>query len=201
MRTLLLATVLATGAAAAPADLAAELRARLDAAPLVRGSFVQEKTLVGFAKPLVSRGSFVYARELGVIWATERPFPARLAVTRGRLVARDADGRIALELDLGAQRGGGGFDGLLFALVGGDVAALQASFEVEGELRADGRWSLRMQPRDATLTRALRSIALEGGRFVETVRVAESNGDASIIRFADHAPGPPLSPAERAELE
>jgi hypothetical protein len=61
---------------ATPARLAAITRPAATAlanARVVRGKFVQRRYLSGLAKPLESSGSFLFAREAGIEWHTEKP--------------------------------------------------------------------------------------------------------------------------------
>ena len=70
---LLPAGLAAAGAAAraqtAP-ELLAEVGRRLENPAVLRGEFEQTKTIKGFKRPLVSRGSFVMAAGKGVLWVT-----------------------------------------------------------------------------------------------------------------------------------
>lgn len=59
-----------------PAGLAAAPTPQVVAAgQVLRGHFVQDRQLAGFAKPLRSEGSFALVPGRGLIWRGEKPFP------------------------------------------------------------------------------------------------------------------------------
>ncbi len=86
----------AARAQAAP-DLLAEVRPPPGKHPAVlRGEFEQTKTIKGFKRPLVSKGSFVMAAGKGVLWVTAQPFAstgghARAPADAGRKRRQPAD--------------------------------------------------------------------------------------------------------------
>ena len=53
---------------------------------VLRGHFVQERFMQGFAAPLHSEGSFVVAPGRGLIWRAETPFAITTVVTPAGLV-------------------------------------------------------------------------------------------------------------------
>lgn len=181
------------------ADVVADVNARLARADVLRGHFTQEKQIEGFSKPLRSEGDFVVARGGGVLWRTLRPFPSELALTRDAIRATQGEA-VAFRLDADSEPAVRIINGLLFALLEGDVAALQRQFDVDGEATAE-RWSLRLRPRQATLAKLLVSIELRGNRHVDAIVIAEGNGDRTTIRLDDQRSEPPtLSDDERQRL-
>jgi hypothetical protein len=186
--------------AAGPDVLLARVRGRLADAPVLRGQFEQRKTIKGFRNPLLSSGDFVLARTHGVIWHTRKPFESTLVLTRGRLLARQADGSVTNQLDATREPGLRAINEMLLALMAADLAALEQRFRIGGEMRDPG-WQLTLTPRDAALAQWLAGIELEGDRHVNTVRLAEAGGDVSQIRFTRHEPGQALARDEEALLE
>ena len=80
-------------------------------------------------------------------------------------------------------------------LLAGDVKALAERFQAEGALQGAQGWRLALKPRDANLAGFITRIELEGSRHVDSVNLHEASGDASRIRFFNHAASS-LSPAE-----
>lgn len=161
----------------------AEVRSRLAQPAVLRGGFEQRKQLQGFRNPLVSRGNFLLLRDRGVAWDTVEPFASSALLTRERLLTRLPDGSTRVVLDASASPGMAAANSLLMALVAGDVEALGSQFDAEESLAADGRWTLRLQPREAGLKRVFRRITLHGDRHVREVDIEESGGDRTTIRF------------------
>lgn len=163
-------------------DLAAAVRERLQQVPVLRGEFEQLKQVQGFAKPLVSRGSFVVARERGVLWQTRTPFASQLRLTRDEIVATQ-NGAVAFRLDAGKEPAVRVINGLMFALLNGDLSGLAEHFKIEGT--AEGKvWALQLTPRQAALAKLMSRVELGGDQHVRSIRIDEANGDKTVIRFS-----------------
>ncbi len=179
------------------ADLPADVRARLDDAPVLRGDFEQTRTLKGFKNPLVSRGDFLLLRSRGVVWRTRTPFASTLVVTRERLLSRGADGATTAKIDARTEPGLRAVNEVMFALLAGDLATLARHFRIDGELLEGQGWRLVLTPVDAMLAGQFTRLGLEGDRHVRQVQLDERSGDRTVIRFASlHAAQEPTREEE-----
>lgn len=202
LRRLLCAALLlvAVGVQAAD-DLAADVRKRLDASPVLRGDFTQTRTLKGLRNPLVSRGDFLLAREKGIVWQTRQPFASTLVATREKLSSRRADGGVAMQMDARTEPALRAINDVMFALLGGDVSALAKHFRVSGQLQGAAGWQLQLQPTDALLARQFVELQIEGDQFVRRVHIEERSGDVSTIRFENLRASPALAPEDGARFD
>jgi outer membrane lipoprotein-sorting protein len=166
-------------------DLLADISQRLDNPAVLRGDFEQTKTLKGFKRPLVSRGSFVMASGRGVQWVTTQPFASTLVVTRDRLLTL-GEGGVTQQIDTKQEPGLRAVNEMLMALLAGDVKALSARFKAEGALQGEHGWHVVLTPRDAALAGFVAKIELDGDRHVKQVVLREASGDDSLIRFSKH---------------
>lgn len=183
------------GAAAPDApDVAQRVRRRLKQPEWLRGEFVQTKKVPGFAKPLVSRGDFVLARGLGVLWRTTKPFASELRLTREEIRATQG-GQTAMRLDASREPAVRVINTLMFSLLNGDVSRLGELFEVSGDVQ-DDKWQLSLLPKPGPLRQVLQRVVLEGNSFVRRIQLFEANGDESLIQLdnlrPDVAPEPAL---------
>ncbi|GMU44932.1 MAG: outer membrane lipoprotein carrier protein LolA [Xanthomonadales bacterium] len=174
------------------------LSRRLTTTPVLRGEFIQERTLAGFAKPLRSAGRFVAARGRGVLWITREPFPGELAITTEAIRER-VDGTEAVMVDASREPALREVNRILLALLQGEFAALAGQFEVSGNATATP-WTLQLLPR-GPLAQAIAKIELEGGRQVDRVTIHEPGGDVSRIAFSAQTAGARLKPAEAQRFE
>jgi hypothetical protein len=189
-----LAVVGGTARAQAAPELLADISRRLENPAVLRGEFEQTKTIKGFKRPLVSRGTFVLASGKGVLWVTAQPFASTVVVTRERLLTLGESGA-SRQIDTRQEPGLWAVNDMLMALLAGDVKALAERFQAEGTLQGAQGWRLALKPRDAALAGFITRIELEGSRHVDSVNLHEASGDASRIRFFNHAASS-LSPAE-----
>ncbi len=192
---------LPVSAAFAKTDALAGISQRLQPSPVVRGSFEQVKRVAGFRQPLESRGTFVLARERGVVWTTTTPFPSTLAVTANRIVSRDAQGKTQALATTASQPGLPMVSATILAILRGDLSALSDRFATEGTLLSGMRWTMRLQPKDAAMQQMFSRIDLEGDRFVRQVQMTEANGDSVVIRFTRLTGAAQLSPDEERGFE
>jgi len=169
---------------------------RLASAPLLYGHFVQEKAIKGLKKPLISRGDFLVAKDKGVIWRTQKPFVAAVAVTpkgiwsvKGGGTGLDPNEEVPVPKRSPIHQGNlGATMGMIQKVLGGDAMGLGKAFKVlEGG--SDSAWTLRLEPKDAVMARFIQSVTLAGGAHVDSVVYMEANGDATRIAFSGVAKG------------
>ena len=179
-------------------DLAQSVRQQLAQPQVLRGEFEQSKQVQGFARPLVSRGSFVVAKEKGVLWSTAKPFASQLRLTRDEILATQANGAVAFRLDASKEPAVRVINGLMFSLLGGDLGGLAEHFRIDGEAGAKG-WSLVLTPKSSSLAKLMSRIELAGDKYVRSIRIAEANGDQTQIRFSAQTSEPAALSAEEAQ--
>ena len=192
----------AAAAASAPAvDGVGLVRERLKLSPVLKGEFEQVKTLKGFKNALVSRGEFLVARGQGVWWHTRQPFESALVVTKTRLFTRNPDGSTSNVADAQAEPGVRQVNELIFSLLAADLDALADKFTIATQPVGAAGWSLVLTPRDANLAKFLARATLAGEREVQSVRIEEARGDATLIRFSHQVPAATLTTDEAARFQ
>jgi hypothetical protein len=169
-------------------DLAAAT-ATLRNAQTLRGAYRQEKKLHEVPKPLVAEGTFLFAREVGILWRTVKPFVSELAITRDQVVQREADGstfRLAAEQQPGVRT----VAGIFFAVFALDFDALGSQFDLFSR-KARAGWELGLKPRAAG--GPVRGIVVTGRAQVDRVRLDGNDGDVTdiLLRDARASPAPP----------
>ena len=68
-----------------PALAAGPVPQLLKSGEILRGHFVQDRQLAGFAKPLRTEGTFVLVPGRGLIWRALTPFQNNTVITPGRI--------------------------------------------------------------------------------------------------------------------
>lgn len=163
-------------------ELLAQVRQRVQDAPVVRGGFEQLKTVKGFKQPLRSGGDFIVARGKGIVWHVQKPFESTLVVRPDSLQSRGSDGKVTMQMRAQDEPVLRTVNAMLFAVMSANLAELAQHFDVAG--RVDGKgWSLHLVPRDPTLAQWLAAVDLQGNQFVQEVKLQETRGDSSVIRI------------------
>ncbi|MCV2368078.1 outer membrane lipoprotein carrier protein LolA [Roseateles oligotrophus] len=197
---LLLASSLGLMLPAWSGDLASEIRSRLSQPEVLHGDFEQAKTVSGFAKPLQSRGDFLVARGRGVLWRTVEPFASELRLTRDEIKASQG-GSVSFKLDAAKEPTVRVINGLMFALLNGDVARLSELFEFSGAAQGKS-WNLTLTPKQLALARLLKRVELHGDSLVRRIVLDEANGDVTQIRFLNQrGEAAALSSADQARFD
>lgn len=178
-------------------DPVAMVKAQLAQPDVLRGQFQQSKQIQGFSKPLQSSGDFIVAREQGVLWRTLKPFPGVLKLTRDEIVATQGDA-VSFRLSADNEPSVRIINGLMFALLNGDVAALDRQFTIRGEATAGG-WKLALTPKQAAFAKLIRSIELQGNQHVREIAIAEANGDHTRIVFSEQGSEPAALSADEQQ--
>jgi hypothetical protein len=182
----------------ANADAMGDIRARLDAHPVVRAEFVQTRTMADLQRPLVSRGRIVVWGPGGVIWQLEKPVRATYALRDDRTIEIAADGT-RTERSAQDDRGAARIGRVLRAVLKGDARTLGEWFDAEPRIAGE-HWSLALAPRQGPLAFYVKSVQISGGEFVDSVRIVEENGDATQMQFHNQREASEPSEEERRLL-
>ena len=167
-------------------DLLSSINQVIERPEVLRGNFEQTKTLAGFKKPLMSKGTFVIDRTRGVQWITTSPFASTLVVTRERLTTW-GEGGSKQQLDTKREPGLRAVNDLIMGMLSGDLKVLATRFDTKGAIKPSQSWSLSLTPKEAGLAGFIKLIDIDGGRHVDLVRMVEPSGDVSVIRFTNNA--------------
>jgi hypothetical protein len=155
----------------------------------LRGHFVETRTLAGFARPLRSEGSFVLAPGKGLIWRSETPFKNATIISNDGILQL-VDGQEAMRLSSARLPGLSHLYEVLGAAVSGDTKPLEKAFVVKSS--ADGgRWRLALTPLhpDNPAMAQMKSLIVEGRRYVEEIDIDKGNGDTDQLVFSNEIVG------------
>jgi hypothetical protein len=169
----------------------AQPAAALRGAQVMRGQFIYKKYLSEIPQPLVSRGEFVFARELGINWHTREPFDSEFVLTAKGITQRD-DGKTTLQLSASEQPAVKVVARIFLALLSLDMASLQNSFALSGERpgQQQGKpgsetWQVGLRPSVPAIAAVFKEAIVSGGAQVQGLLLRDANGDRTEISFSD----------------
>jgi hypothetical protein len=163
----------------------------------VRAAFTQHRENPALTQPQVSRGQLLFVVGHGMLWQVTEPYRESLALTGERTVRIDEQGQ--LQTVRGGERGVAQVSQMLQSMLSGKPENALRQFAVEAQ-GTPARWSLRFTPRQQRMAGVLRSIELDGDRFLQGIRVEMANGESTDIRFADTRDAGALSALEQHAL-
>lgn len=162
---------------------------------VVHGNFVQEKHLRALPQPLTSKGTFVLARNHGLLWLLKTPLQQDYRITAQGIARRDANGWQMLP----GKSAGAEQNRLFLAVLQGDSSGLQRDFELS--LSGDAQsWKLTLLPRSMLLKQVFNQINIAGGELVHSIELLETQGDSTLLRMQDSTSAQPLSDAEQHDF-
>ena len=172
-----------------------QLSEQLAKPDVIHGQFIQEKHLRALPQPLISKGSFVLAKNHGLLWLLKTPLQQDYRITADGIARRDTNGWQLLP----NKSAGDEQNRLFLAVLQGDSSGLQRDFELALSGTAQ-QWQLTLTPRSMLLKQVFKQINIDGGALVQTIELLETQGDSTLLRMQDSTAEQPLSEAEQHDF-
>ncbi|MFL9864026.1 outer membrane lipoprotein carrier protein LolA [Paraburkholderia fungorum] len=179
--------------------LVSQITSHLAQARGVRAQFTQTQTLAAMKQPLVSTGSLLFFRDRGVIWQIDTPYKATYVITDAGVAEVDANGQRVTARSAQGTRGVVQVSKMMRAMLGGDLSALYSQFDVQAEGSA-AQWRMRLTPNQPQIAQSIKSLQMNGGEYLQSLRITLANGDITKLDFAKSAAVTEPTPAERGLL-
>lgn len=172
-----------------------QLSEQLAKPEVIHGNFIQEKHLRALPQPLTSKGTFVLAKNHGLLWLLKTPLQQDYRITGQGIARRDANGWQMLP----GKSAGAEQNRLFLAVLQGDSSGLQRDFELT--LAGDAQdWKLTLTPRSLLLKQVFTQINIDGGALVQRIELLETQGDSTLLQMRDSTSSQPLSAAEQHDF-
>ncbi|WP_434767470.1 outer membrane lipoprotein carrier protein LolA [Pseudomonas triticicola] len=172
-----------------------QLSEQLAKPDVIHGQFIQEKHLRALPQPLISKGSFVLAKNHGLLWLLKTPLQQDYRITANGIARRDSNGwQLLPNKSAGAEQ-----NRLFLAVLQGDSSGLQRDFELALSGTAQ-QWQLTLTPRSMLLKQVFKQINIDGGALVQSIELLETQGDSTLLRMQDSTAEQPLSEAEQHDF-
>ena len=172
-----------------------QLSDQLAKSQVIHGEFIQEKHLRALPKPLTSTGTFVLAKDHGLLWQLKTPLQQDYRITAQGIARRNGtQWQMLPGKSAGAEQ-----NRLFLAVLQGDSSGLQRDFDLQlqGE---PTRWTLTLTPRSLLLKQVFNQINIEGGELVQRIELQETQGDSTLLKLQNSVSTQPLSDAEQHDF-
>ncbi|WP_413713766.1 outer membrane lipoprotein carrier protein LolA [Serratia marcescens] len=173
-----------------------ELQQRFTGQPVIRAHFAQTRTIKDMPQPLRSQGEMLLARDQGLLWDQQSPFPMLLMLNDFRMV-QQVNGQPQQTVTAENNPQMFQFNHLLRGLFQADRKALEQNFRVGFQDKGEGRWVLRLTPTTTPLDKIFSSIDLSGETYLESIQLNDKQGDRTEIILSQHR----LTPATLTDDE
>ena len=156
---------------------------------VTRSSYTQHKYLDALLRPLVTRGQFLSATDVGVCWRVLEPFESTFVITPQFMIERQGDEVLSVTT---AEDQPMIYEmiGLFMTMHAADRADLDMHFQVYFD-GSPAAWTIGLIPKSRRLYRVVSCMTITGGAAIDVVEYHEPSGDRTRIRFTEiqHNPG------------
>lgn len=177
-------------------DLLHAILHQLDQHTAVRAAFTQERQNPALKQPQESSGQLLFVTGHGMLWYVQQPYQETLALTGTHTARIDADGQAQT---IRSERGVSQISQMLQGMLSGQLDAVMRQFDVSAA-GTPAQWTLRFTPKQARVAQVLRDIQLDGGAFLQRIRIAMQDGTQTDIRMHDTRDAGPLNALEKHAL-
>lgn len=172
------------------------LQQRFTSQPVVRAHFVQERQIKDMPQPLRSSGEMIIARDHGLLWQQNAPFPMTLMLNDSQMV-QVINGQAPQVITAQTNPQMFQFNHLLRALFQADRKVLEQNFKLDFTDNGHNVWQLVLTPLTTPLDKIFATITLNGGDYLDAIQLNDKQGDKTIITFSQHR----LTPAALTDDE
>ena len=177
-------------------DLLHTVLAQLSQHTAIRAAFTQQRLSPALTQPQTSSGQLLFVTGHGMLWQVQQPYQETLALTGTRTARIGVSG--AMQTVRG-ERGVSQISQMLQGMLGGQLDAVRRQFDVQASGNA-AQWNLRLTPRQARVAQVLHTIQLDGGTFLQRIRIDMQDGTQTDIRMSDTRDAGPLNALEKHAL-
>jgi hypothetical protein len=150
---------------------------------VTRSSYTQHKYLDALLRPLVTRGQFLSATDVGVCWRVLEPFESTFVITPQFMIERQGDEVLSVTT---AEDQPMIYEmiGLFMTMHAVDRADLDMHFQVYFD-GSPAAWTIGLIPKSRRLHRVVSCMTITGGTAINVVEYHEPSGDRTRIQFTE----------------
>ena len=172
-----------------------QLSQQLAKPQVIHGQFIQEKHLRALPQPLTSTGTFVLAKDHGLLWQLKTPLQQDYRITAQGIARRTgSEWQMLPGKSAGAEQ-----NRLFLAVLQGDSSGLQRDFDLQLQGQSNA-WTLTLTPRSLLLKQVFNQINITGGQLVQRIELQETQGDSTLLKMQNSVSNQPLSDAEQHDF-
>ena len=172
-----------------------QLSEQLAKPQVIHGDFIQEKHLRALPKPLTSTGTFVLAKDHGLLWQLKTPLQQDYRITAQGIAQRNGtQWQMLPGKSAGAEQ-----NRLFLAVLQGDSSGLQRDFDLQLQGEPE-HWTLTLTPRSLLLKQVFKQINIDGGQLVQRIELQETQGDSTLLKMQNSVSNLPLSDMEQHDF-
>ncbi len=158
----------------------------LSATDNLKGDFTQTRHIALLSSPLISSGNFIISKASELTWDQLKPFISSLKVTDTKLIQKMGDNPPTV-ITKEQQPIVFSFTSIFLSIFKGDTVKVKQYFDIyfTGDTT---HWEIALKPNSSPLNKAIASIELSGGKYIQTVTINEVKKNTMVIEFSNIQP-------------
>ena len=147
----------------------------------ISGNFKQIRNMALLSSPLISTGNFVLSKKHGLKWYQTTPFKSTLIVTPTKIEQKIGDNPATI-ITKDQQPIVFSFTNIFLSVFKGNTKAMQDYFKIDftGNIKA---WKITLTPIASPLNKAIVSIEMSGGKYINSITINEAQNNQMIIKL------------------
>lgn len=158
---------------------------RLARHSIVKGNFIQTKTISKLSRSFVSEGVFLIADQNGIIWNTQKPYPSLMAVSQSKVIQKNSQGEFQI-IQVAENAIFREFSKTIQAVFAGDARELYKRFDIYFLPGKTKESRIGLVPKDKMLRDMFTSIEMTIDSVLKTCLLKEKNEDIIFYEFSNH---------------
>jgi len=153
---------------------------------VIKGRFEQLRHLTGIPRPIRSSGRFIYWRDHGLYWETQKPIAQASTFTADAIIHWQATSR-SPQVEQNSSPIQQQVSRILLAVFGGDIQSLESLFDSHGQSESKAeikQWTVELIPTMDAVKQVVEKISLSGEDYIQRLSLNASNGDSTQIQFS-----------------
>ena len=148
----------------------------------ISGHFIQLRKIKLLNAPLKSEGTFIFSKKDGLTWQQTKPFKTLLKINGSTLYQKIGNNPPTI-FTKKSQPVIFIFAKIFIAAFHGETAALTPYFKIQFS-GTTAHWQMHYIAKSPPISKAIQSIHLIGGKYVNQAIIHEASGDEMLIYFS-----------------
>jgi len=156
---------------------------RMTENPVMRGSFSQQKDIKSLSRSFKGSGTFIIARDDGIIWDTLKPFPSTMIISGDKIIQRTPGGKASI-MQAGDNPVFKEFGDTIRSVFSGDTNLLFSKFNVYFSKGESGIWRIGLVPKDSVVRSVISAMEISGSQIMDRFLLTEVSSDTVCYVFS-----------------
>lgn len=151
--------------------------------PVMRGRFSQQKDIKSLSRSFKGNGTFIIARDDGIIWDTLKPFPSTMIISGDQIIQTIPGGKKTV-MKVGDNPVFKEFGDTIRSVFSGDTNQLFSKFNVYFLKGESGIWRIGLVPKDSAVRSVISTMEISGSQIMNRFLLTEVSSDTVSYDFS-----------------